>query len=119
MPHVRKCLVCGQPFVLRNHHFNQRYCSVSCSMKARNKRVRERKFGKSAKIVTVSSVNRASEGFCRELWKQYKEFKRLIWIDEKAKIERQLKEKGCWFKHGFHLTKYEKQLGSENDKEVA
>lgn len=119
MQHVKNCVFCGKPFVLRNHHFNQRYCCVSCSMKAQNKRVRERKFGKSAKIVIVSSVNRASDGICRDLWKQYKKFKRLRWKDEQAKVERKLKEKGCWFKQRLHLTKYEKELAEKSEMEIA
>ena len=118
MKAVKNCVFCGKPFVLRKGHFNQRYCCVSCSMKARNKRVRERRFNQPSKIVTVSSVNRTSEAYCKDLWKQYKKFKRLMWTDEQAKVERQLKEQGCWFKHGLHLRKYEKELAERKDKEV-
>jgi len=121
MPETRKCKHCGKPFLLRKRHYNQRYCSVACRTQAQDERDKQaqrereenRKFGINQNLRIHNSTS------CRELWEQYRYFKRLMWIPEQAKIERLLRDKGCWFKRKLSLTNKERKLAEERDKEIA
>lgn len=103
-------------------HFNQKYCSIECRTQAQNKRDRERTLEELELIKEGHhhpSGFRASEPYCGDLWKQYRRFERLHWVDKMASFERKLREKGCWFRNRLHITKEERELAEKRDKENA
>lgn len=66
----------------------------------------------------LSSVNRPRP-YCSDLWKQYRECKRRMMIAEQAKIERLLREKGCWFRGRLHVTNKQRENAEKRDSEIA
>lgn len=113
MEDVRNCAFCGKPFLKRT---NQKYCCAECRIKAttRNKRLERQRI---AELQAKRNSNLNPR--CKELWKQYRKYKRLNWFDKLATIERQLKDVNCWFKRVFTLTKEEKRLAEQRDKGIA
>ena len=122
MQDVKNCEFCGEPFLVRKHHYAQKYCSRECRIQAQNNRDRERNRERVERIKEghrVSSGFRVSEPYCGDLWKQYRRFERLHWIDKMASFERKLREKGCWFRRKFGLSKEQKQLAEKRESKIA
>lgn len=113
MEETRNCRHCGKTFLIRKQHHNQRYCCRECRTQAQSERDENRKFGNNHKF---SILNQNS---CRDLWKQYFYYKKMMWIPDQARIERKLRDKGCWFKRKLHLTKEEREFAEKREKEIA